>query len=92
MNGNNDEADLKNARKRWPDDKELIKDDVDIAGYMDDYDNEAMKEDIMTRIVEAPLTKTQKSSKIREGGALLTYTDDELLAELKRRLEEKNGK
>jgi hypothetical protein len=87
--GNDDDYDLKNARKRWPDNEDLKNDDIDLAGWFNDYDIEAMKEDIMTRIV---LTKPQKSSKVREGGALLTYTDDELLAELKRRLEDKNGK
>lgn len=90
--GNDDKADLKNARKRWPDNEDLKNDKIDLQGWFDDYDIEAMKEDIMTRIVEAPLTKPQKSSKVREGGALLIYSDDELLAELKRRLEDKSGK
>ena len=88
--GNDDKADLANARKRFPDDRELFKPGFDdVSGYLDDYDVEAIKQDIMDRIVESSLTKPQKSSKVREGGALLTYTDDELLAELKRRLDER---
>jgi hypothetical protein len=92
--GNNEEADLKNARKRWPDDKELqkaTKDNFDVS-YLDNYDFKAMKDDIMARIIEKPLTKVAKSSKVRAGGSLLLYSDEELLAELKRRMENKNGK
>lgn len=88
--GNDEEADLKNARKRWPDDKSLqtaTKDNFDVT-YLDSYDTKAMKKDIMSRILENSLTKAAKSSKIRAGGSLLVYTNDELLAELKRRLDD----
>lgn len=83
--GNDDEADLKNARKRWPDKENLKNDNIDLSGWFDDYDIEAMKDDIMARIVENPLTKPEKSSKIK----LDDYTDDELLDELKRRAKRK---
>lgn len=87
--GNDDEADFKNAKKRWPDNENLKEGDVDL----DNYDIEAMKQDIMDRIVENPLNNPQKSSKVREGSLaaqrLPLYSDQELLDELKRRLSER---
>ncbi len=92
--GNDDEADLKNCCKRWPDD---FKEDMEVHDAMDGldcYDLEAIKLDIMDRIVEKPLTKPKKDSKIRKNASLLKYSDEELLEELKIRSEErkKNGK
>lgn len=86
--GNDEKADLKNAQKRWPADKNLKLEDHECfdSTYLDNYDFKAMKKDIMERIVEKPLTKAAKSSKVRAGGSLLLYSNDELLAELKRRL------
>ena len=76
--GNDDKADLKNARKRWPDNEDLKDDSVDLAGFFDDYDIEAVKDDIMDRI--KPWVRKSKTS-----SALAAYTNEELLAELKRR-------
>lgn len=73
--GNDEAADLKNARKRWPDDVNLKDDNFDLYGYLDNYDLKAMQQDMMARIT----LKTAKPS------ALAAYTDEELLAELKRR-------
>jgi len=96
--GNDDEADLKNARKRWPDSEDLRNDNIDLQGWFDDYDVEAIKEDIMARIVEipkGPLTKPEKGGKVSIAAQRLPlYSDQELLDELKRRLDErkKHGK
>ena len=84
--GNDDTADLKNARKRWPDDEYLKSDDVDLDGYFDNYDCEAIHKDIIKRIT---LSNPKKSSKVN--GALFAYTNDELLSELRRRLEENDN-
>lgn len=48
--GDDQKADLKNARKRWKDDENLKDDDFDIVGHFD-YDEEEIKKDIMNRIV-----------------------------------------
>lgn len=80
--GNDDEADLKNARKRWPDNEALKDDNLDLQGWFDDYDYDAMRKDIMDRIVD-------KTAEDRAVNPLLTYSDAELLAELKRRLSER---
>jgi hypothetical protein len=87
--GNDKEADLKNAYKRWPENTALKGDNIDLDGFFDNHDIEAMKGDIMRRIVEKSFTKEEKSSKIRS--SLLAYTDEELLAELARRIEERYG-
>jgi hypothetical protein len=80
--GNNNDADLRNARKRWPDDDKLKNMDADdLDGYFDEYDDEAMKNEIMERIIVKSVSKPQKSSKVRE------FSNEELLAELKRRLD-----
>jgi len=84
--GNDDEADLKNARKRWPNDQKLKDDDIDLQGYFDNYDFKAMKKDIMERILQKSLTKPQKSSKVN---GLAAYTEKELLEELERRIKRK---
>jgi hypothetical protein len=82
--GNNDKADLKNARKLWPDNKDLKNDDVDLEGYFDSYDVEEIKKDIMGRITlkgaPPPPKPEHKNVKL-----LSSFTDDELLEELKRR-------
>jgi len=77
--GNNDDADLKNARKRWPDNKYLNECDADLDGWFDNYDIEIMQQDIMDRIVP-------KSAKLQPkipSKDLADFTDDELLKELK---------
>jgi hypothetical protein len=90
--GNDDEVDLKNCCKRWPDDFKEDMEPHDAMDGVDHYDIDAIKKDIMERIVkkdDKPLTKPKKDSKIREGAALLTYTDEELLAEIARRMKGK---
>lgn len=54
--GNDEKADLKNARKRWPENNDLI----DLYGWFDDYDIKTMKQDIMKRIVNKAFAKPKK--------------------------------
>lgn len=78
--GNDDRADLKNARKRWPDDENLKDDDFDLDGYFDNYQIEKIKQDIMDRITLKGAKPISNNTKL-----LADFTDDELLNELKRR-------
>jgi hypothetical protein len=82
--GNNDKADLKNARKRWPDNKDLLQDDFDLDGYFDNYDIKAIEQDIMGRITLkcAPPPPKPENKNVK---LLAEFTDDELFEELKRR-------
>jgi hypothetical protein len=86
--GNDDDADLKDLRKRFPDDPNLKDDKFDVSNYCDEWDVEAMEKDIMERIVKKELDKPKKDSKTLNQliNALATYSADELLDELRRRL------
>jgi len=75
--GNDEAADLKNARKRWSDDVNLKDDSIDVSCYLDYYDLKAMQQDMMARI-------TLKTAKAKPS-VLDAYADEELLAELNRR-------
>lgn len=49
--GNDSAADLKNARKRWPNDESLKEDNIEFeCDYVDDYSYEKMIIDIRSRI------------------------------------------
>ncbi len=78
--GNDDEADLKYARKLYPDDENLKDDNFDIGGYFDNWDCEAIKKDIMKRISSVK-PKTNSNT-------LASYTNKQLLDELRKRLED----
>lgn len=84
--GNDEVADLKDARKRWPNEQYLKQPDVDLSGWFD-ADVNLIKKDIMARITEKPLVKPQKTSKV----GLKDFTTEQLLAEIANRTK-KNGK
>lgn len=83
--GNNDTADLKNARKRWPDNESLQDDDVDLDGWFDNYDDMEIQKDMMNRITLKGAFPQPKPEKLQVFKPLSEFTDDELLDELKRR-------
>lgn len=83
--GNDDEADLKNARKRYPDNDYLNGDDVDLDGWFDNYDLEEIQQDIMNRITLKNAKPQPKPDPLPVFKPLHEFTDDELLDELKRR-------